>query len=138
LSSLLENAVEAISVFCYGMDTSDWSLATSRVAESVDLDYSQVGLTKATMSNSEVRSFLVRLLGKPELRVHTAISQVLRNPSDDSEFIAYCSVKHFKGALGQARTFFIYGWYTFRLEAGKISTFAINVQAIEGDATVLK
>lgn len=138
MNTLLQEAAEAIYAYTYGMDTGNWQYATSRFAESVEVDYRQVGAPKARMSRQELQSFLQGLLGKAGLRVHTAISQVFASPTNADEFIAYYSVRHYKGALGQAETFFVFGWYTYRLQNGKVTSLTINVQAMEGNPAVLQ
>ena len=137
MSETIQQAMTAIYAYTFGMDTGNWELAVSHFAEQVDIDYSAVGMSKGQMSTSELQDFLRQLLGKSDLRVHTAISQVLENPASPAEFIAYYSVKHFKGQLGQAETFFVYGWYTYRLQNGRVMSLTINVTAMEGNPAVL-
>ncbi len=59
------------------MDTGDWDTAVSGFAETIEIDYSEVGMMQAQMTKQELKAFLQKLLEKPDLRVHTAISQVL-------------------------------------------------------------
>lgn len=120
------------------MDTADWKLATSYFADRIVIDYSAVGMSSGEMDKSELRDFLKQLLGKPNLRVHTAISQVLMNPANDAEFIAYYSVRHYKGEVGKAENFSVFGRYSFELTDGLINSLKINVQAMEGNPSVLK
>lgn len=138
MDTLLQEATTAIYAYTYGMDTSNWHYATCYFASEVEVDYRQVGAPQAKMTTLELQNFLRGLLGKPDLRVHTAISQVLTNPVDPTEFIAYYSVRHYKGVLGQAETFFVFGWYTYRLRNGLITNLTINVQAMEGNPAVLQ
>jgi len=137
MGPLLNEASTAIYAYSYGMDINNWKYATSYFANKIAVDYSQVGMLKAEMSNQDLQEFLRNLLGKPGLKVHTAVSQVFENPQTPSEFIAYYSVKHFKGELGKSEIFFVYGWYTFRMENSKVSSLTINVQAMEGDPAVI-
>ena len=137
MKTLLQQATEAIYAYTYGMDTGNWVYAASRFATEIDVDYSQVGASKGKMTNQELQQFLKQLLGKPDLRVHTAISQIVENPKDPAEFIAYYSVRHYKGELGKAKNFLVFGWYSYRLEDGLIRTLTINVQAMEGNPALL-
>lgn len=132
-----EQAKRSIYTYAFGMDTSDWKLATTYFADEIAIDYRAVGMTSGTMKKSELQDFLKQLLGKPELRVHTAISQVLANPADDAEFIAYYTVRHYKGEIGKAENFSVFGWYSFALTDGLITSLKINVQAMEGNPAVL-
>ena len=119
MTATTQEATEAIYLHTYGMDTGSWELATRHFADEVEVDYSQVGAPKGRMTKAELQEFLHQLLDKPGLKVHTAISQVLENPSTPQEYIAYYSVKHFKSDIGQADTFFVYGWYSFRMQEGR-------------------
>jgi|GEM_PF-6707869 hypothetical protein len=136
MSTTLQEATDAIHAYTYGMDTNRWRYATSHFADEIDVDYSQVGAPKALMSNQELQQFLQGLLGKPGLRVHTAISQVLENPTTAGEYRAYYSVRHYKGEMNQAETFFVFGWYRYRLQNRKVISPAINGQAMEGNPAI--
>ncbi|WP_046242637.1 nuclear transport factor 2 family protein [Hymenobacter terrenus] len=133
MSIALQEATNAIQAYTYGMDSNQYELATRPFAPLIDADYSQVGALKGHLSKQELQSFLRNVLDNPALRVHTAISQVFENPDDPTEFIAYFSARHFRGAVGQAEAFSVYGWYSYRLEAGKIVALTVNVQAMEGN-----
>jgi hypothetical protein len=74
MSDSLQRATEAMFLYTFGMDTADWDIAVSRFAESIEIDYSAVGMVQAQMTKQELKAFLQRLLGRPDLRVHTAIS----------------------------------------------------------------
>ena len=137
MSNSLQKATEAIFAYTFGMDTADWDVAVSRFTEPIEIDYSAVGMVQAQMTKPELKVFLQELLEKPDLRVHTAISQVLENPKKPSEFIAYYSVRHYKGQLGQATKFAVFGWYSFTLQNDLIVSLKINVTALEGDPSVL-
>jgi hypothetical protein len=137
MNNALQKATEAIVAYAFGMDTADWDMAVSRFADSIAIDYSAVGMVMAQMSKQDLKAFLQNLLEKPELRVHTAISQVLENPRKPSEFIAYYSVRHYKGQLGQATQFAVFGWYSFTLQNDVVVSLKINVAALEGDSSVL-
>ncbi len=137
MDTKLQEAVDAINSYTFGMDTSDWELAVSRFADMVDVDYSAVGAPKSQMSQQQLQAFLQGLLGRENLRVHTSVSQVFQNPANSSEFIAYYSVRHYKGEIGQATKFAVFGWYSYRMRAGLIDAFTINVSAMEGDPSVL-
>jgi hypothetical protein len=133
----LELALNAIFAYAYGMDTANWELAVSQFAETANVDYSAVGMTKAAMTKSQIRTFLQGLLDKDKLKVHTAISQVFSDPAKAGHYIAYYSVRHYKGDPGQALKFAVFGWYSYALEQGKIVSLVINVSAMEGDPAVL-
>lgn len=137
MSERLEQAKQAIYFYTFGMDTADWELATSYFADEITVDYSAVGMSSGKMEKSQLRDFIKKLLGKPNLRVHTAISQVLAAPASDSEFIAYYSVRHYKGEIGKAENFSVFGWYSFELTDGLLTSLKINVQATEGNPAVL-
>jgi hypothetical protein len=137
MSNLLQKATEAIFLYTFGMDTADWDTAVSGFAESIEIDYSAVGMVQAQMTKQDLKDFLQKLLEKPDLRVHTAISQVLENPRKSSEFIAYYSVRHYKGQPGQAAKFVVFGWYSFTLQNNLVASLKINVTALEGDPSVL-
>ena len=94
MNNELHKTVDAINLYTFGMDKRNWSLAVSKFSDTVDVDYSAVGAPKGIMTRGELQHFLQHLLGKDELRVHTAVSQVLVNPSDPTELIAYYSVRH--------------------------------------------
>ena len=132
-----EQAAAAIYTYTFGMDTSDWELATSRFAEQIDVDYSAVGAPKSTMSRTQFREFLAGLLGKPDLRVHSAVAQVFGHPAAPGEFIAYYSVRHYRGPAESAAKFAVFGWYRFRLTEGRISTLKVEVSATEGSPAAL-
>lgn len=133
----IEEAKQAICLYAFGMDTNNWALAAAGFAEEISIDYSAVGMQSGKMGKSQLTEFLRQLLGKPDLRVHTAISQVLASPVADNEFIAYYSVRHYKGQIGNAVNFSVYGWYSFEMAQGLITALKINVQATEGDPTIL-
>ncbi len=133
----LQQASEVMGRYAYGMDTSDWAYATSVYADHVDIDYRQVGAMQARMSRVEIADFLQGLLGKPDLRVHTAIHQVVALAGEPDRFIAYYSVRHYKGAIGSAGKFALFGWYEFEMRDDAIIAIAVNVSATEGDAAVL-
>ncbi|MBW4695825.1 MAG: nuclear transport factor 2 family protein [Lyngbya sp. HA4199-MV5] len=137
MSNSLQKATEAIFAYTFGMDTADWDVAVNKFAESIDIDYSAVGMMQAQITKLELKAFLQELLEKPDLRVHTAISQVLENPRKPSEFIAYYSVRHYRGQMGQAAKFAVFGWYSFMLQSDLIVSLKINVIALEGDPSVL-
>lgn len=137
MSNSLQRATEAIYLYTFGMDTADWDTAVSAFAESIEIDYSAVGMVQAQITKQEFKAFLQELLEKPDLRVHTAISQVLENPRKPSEFIAYYSVRHYKGQPGQATKFAVFGWYSFTLQNDLVTSLKINVTALEGDPSVL-
>lgn len=137
MNSDIEIAYTAIFAYTYGMDTANWDLAVSEFAGDIDVDYSAVGAPKGKMTKPQLRDFLQGLLGKDKLKVHTAISQVFRNPEEANQYIAYYSVRHYKGDLGQAAKFAVYGWYSYSLQQGKIVSLTINVTAMEGDPAVL-
>lgn len=133
----LQVATKSIFSYAYGMDTGDWELALAGLGEAVDVDYSSVGGPKARMTKQDLKGFLHQLLGKPDLRVHTAVSQVFENPKKPSNFVAYYSVRHYKGQLGQAIKFAVFGWYDFTVQDDLIVSLNVNVTALEGDSAVL-
>ncbi len=137
MSGTLQKATELISFYTFGMDTGDWELATKGFADSVEVDYSAVGAPKGQMTKVALKDFLLQLLGKNDLRVHTAISQIFENPKEPQEYIAYYSVRHYKGQLGQGNKFAVFGWYSYKLHDNLIVSLKINVSAMEGDPTVL-
>lgn len=130
-------AASAIGRYAYGMDTNEWERATSVYADEVDIDYRQVGAMQGRMTRTDVATFLQGLLGKSDLRVHTAISQVLEHPSDAGRFIAYYSVRHDKGAIGSAEKFALFGWYDFEMADEQITSLTVDVSATEGNPGVL-
>lgn len=136
-SSQLAAATTAIYAYTYGMDTANWDLAVSPFTPTVDVDYSAVGAPKATMTQAELKQFLQGLLGKEGLRVHTAIAQVFPDPEDDTQFLAYYSVRHYRDQPGHTLKFAVFGWYRYQLHEGKISHLSIQVSAIEGDPATL-
>lgn len=133
----LRAAADAIATYTYGMDTADWDRAVGVYADPADIDYSAVGGPAGAMSRAELRAFLVGLLGKPGLRVHTALGQVLAPDPGGDEVVAYYSVRHYRGEGAEVRKFALFGWYRFRLAAGRIAALAIHVSATEGDPAVL-
>lgn len=130
-------AAAAIYTYAFGVDTADWELATSRFDEQIRIDYSAVGAPKGMMSRSQLREFLAGLVGKPELRVHTAVAQVFEHPAVPGDFIAYYSVRHYRGPAEKATKFAVFGWYRFQLAGERISALKIEVSATEGDPTAL-
>ena len=133
-----EPATAAIFVYTFGMDTTHWELATSRFAEQIEIDFSIVGGPKETMSRARFQEFLVGRLGKADLHVHTALNQVLEDPTSPGEFIAYYSARHYRGPAASAAKFEVFGWYRFRLNgAGLISALKIEVTASEGDSATV-
>lgn len=133
----VEEAGRAIGRYAYGMDTGDWTYATGVFADDVDIDYRQVGAMQARMGPAEIAHFLEGLLEKPDLRVHTAIGQVLDHPQGGGRFIAYYSVQHYKGPIGSADRFALFGWYDFRMADDGITSLTVNVAATEGSPAVL-
>jgi SnoaL-like domain len=133
----LVKAIEAIQTYTYGMDTNDWGLAASVLADNTYIDYAAVGGPRGEMTRQEIAQFLSTLLGKADLKVHTAIAQVFNNPQQAGEYIAYYSVRHYRGQLGAAAKFAVFGWYRYSLKAGKVATLSVHVSAMEGDSTVL-
>ena len=137
MNAQTDQAENAIFTYAYGMDTGDWPLAVSCMANEVDVDYTAVGMPGGRMSRQQLATFLEGLLGKPELKVHTSVSQVLPHPVNPSEFVAYYSVRHFKGEIGKADRFFVFGWYSFVMNGEQIVSLKINVSAMEGEPGVL-
>ena len=133
-----EPATTAIFIYTFGMDTANGELATSRFAEQVEIDFSVVNGPKTTLSRAQFRDFVAARLGKADMRVHTAINQVLEDPTSPGEFVAYYSARHYRGPATSAAKFEVFGWYRFRLAAaGLVSALRIEVSASEGDPTAV-
>jgi hypothetical protein len=64
MSDSLQRATEAIFAYTFGMDTSDWDTAVSGCADSIEIDYSAVGMLHAQMTKQELKVFLQKLLEK--------------------------------------------------------------------------
>lgn len=128
---------DPIHAYAHGMDLKRFDLATQVLAERVAIDYGAVGGPEGEMHRDEVATFLAGLLGRPELRVHTAIAQVLASPLDPDLTIAYYAARHFRTIDGEQKRFFVYGWYEFALIEDRMRSLAIRVQATEGDGSIL-
>lgn len=137
MNQAIDMAKQAIYTFTHGMDTANWDLAVSPLQDHIDVDYAAVGGPKAAMSRQAVREFLNGLLGKPDLLVQTAISQVMPVPAQPGEFIAYYSARHFRGPVGAAEKFSVFGWYHFAMTNGKVSSLTVEVLGMEGSPGVL-
>lgn len=132
-----EAAAQAIATYALGMDMKDFELATSVFTDRIDIDYSSVGGPARTLERGELADFLRGLLGEPQLAVHTSIGQVLADPRHASSIIAYYSVRHYRGEIGVAECFVLFGWYEFEMREQAIARLKIAVTAIEGDKTML-
>ena len=137
METAMQTSEAAIFAYTYGMDTGNWDYAVSHFADEVEVDYSAVGMTQARMSKAQLSAFLAQLLGKPNLHVHTAVSQVFASSPANTDFVAYYSVRHYKGELGKAEKFAVFGWYTFHLHQERIDAIKIHVSAMEGNPAVL-